>query len=268
LRYGWSGGRRRGWKMTQDRIAQIEAAITEMEQAGLHWTNAKIFQKVSGNYQDLSQYLKERRAAMQTFSQAAASLQARRAEASVAVEEPPEKEPVEEPEEAPAPDLPPLLLARWERDRTAEREHQLGVQEAHWKQQRHALEEAIRSEEYSGARQHSDTSDLESRRRLRALRQERERVEAARLKVSMARRDLHVRVLETNDEWENVRGQAARWLRRLREAQRLSGAGATAHARGDAREAAEEALAALARLIGRVEAAQLAADASLQPSWL
>jgi hypothetical protein len=48
--------------MTEDRIEQIEAVIAECEAKGLCWTNLLVFEQVRGQYQEVSRYLKRRRA--------------------------------------------------------------------------------------------------------------------------------------------------------------------------------------------------------------
>jgi hypothetical protein len=260
---------RRG-RVTEERVKQIEATIADLEASGERWTNAKVYQRLGGSYSQLTAYLKTRRA----LHQAADVLKARRAEeaAVIAVAEPEEPEEFPAPEEGDAParrlGTPPLILALLERDRVREREHGLGVEEQVLKVKRQRVEEAMRVEEYSVARLRSDALDLESRRRLRDLRQELEQVEAARRKVHQQRLEVHRQVLETAESFENLRGQAARWLRRLRESQRRSAAGSTAVARGDAREECEQATQQLARVVGQTEAEQLAGDPNVHPAWL
>ena len=48
--------------MTEDRESQIEQVIADLEARGETWTNQKVHDVVGGNYGQLSQYLKERRA--------------------------------------------------------------------------------------------------------------------------------------------------------------------------------------------------------------
>jgi hypothetical protein len=114
----------------------------------------------------------------------------------------------------------------------------------------------------------SDVLDMEARRRLRELRLELQRVEAERLKVHQQRLKVHQQVLETAEAYDALHGQAARWLRRLRRAQRVVQSAAEARQRGEGREECALALAQLAALVGAVEAQALAADPSLHPAWL
>jgi hypothetical protein len=60
--------------MTEERIQQIEAVIAQCEAKGIAWTNLLIYEHVGGQYQQVSRYLKQRRA---------------RRHAAVAVAEPP-----------------------------------------------------------------------------------------------------------------------------------------------------------------------------------
>jgi hypothetical protein len=48
--------------MTEERIAAIERVIVACEQQGLRWTNLLIYEHVGGQYQQISRYLKKRRA--------------------------------------------------------------------------------------------------------------------------------------------------------------------------------------------------------------
>jgi hypothetical protein len=48
--------------MTEDRIQQIEAVIAACEAKGIAWTNLLVFEEVGGQYQQVSRYLKQRRA--------------------------------------------------------------------------------------------------------------------------------------------------------------------------------------------------------------
>lgn len=48
--------------MTDERAQRIEAAIAALETQGTSWTNQMIYNQIGGNYADLSQYLKARRA--------------------------------------------------------------------------------------------------------------------------------------------------------------------------------------------------------------
>ena len=238
--------------MTDDRIMQVEQAIAEAEAQGLAWTNRHIYERVGGNYEALAAYLKQRRAQAPSGETTA-----------VAVEEPP------------APERPPVLAsprtplsqARWERNRTHQAEHALGLQEQGLKTERRTLEEAVQVETYHVGRQTSDTMDLAARQRLQELRTQLLQVEAQRLAVHQQRREAFAAKLAAADAYDSVHGQAARWLRRLRDAQRRAQAGTTAQARGDAREEGELALEELARLVGQTEAHALADDPTLQPDW-
>ena len=77
--------------MTEDRESQIEQAIADLESRGETWTNQKVYDVVGGNYGQLSQYLKERRA----FAGVGAGLEE-------PGEAPPEGDPPEERPGAPA----------------------------------------------------------------------------------------------------------------------------------------------------------------------
>lgn len=48
--------------MTDERAARIEQAIAALEAEAPHWTNQMVYSSVGGNYAELSQYLKARRA--------------------------------------------------------------------------------------------------------------------------------------------------------------------------------------------------------------
>jgi hypothetical protein len=231
---------------------QIEQAIAEAEGRGEKWTNLSIFEVVGGHYGDMSQYLKQRRAA------------AREAGAAVAVAE--EEAPAPEPEAAPP--GAPLSQARQKRDWAAAAEHALGEEEQAVKQQRRALEEQVQQLAISAPVSRSDAADLEVRRRLRELRTALEAVEAERLEVHRRRRAAFEAKLTAQDAYEALEGQAARWLRRLRQAQRIVQTSAAAYQRGEAREALAQALEQLAELVGREAAEALAADPSLYPGWL
>jgi hypothetical protein len=74
--------------MTEDRIEQIECVIAKCEAKGLAWTNLAIYEAVGGQYQQVSRYLKQRRA-----RQAVAAM--------VAVDEDPAPWADEQPQDAP-----------------------------------------------------------------------------------------------------------------------------------------------------------------------
>jgi hypothetical protein len=48
--------------MTEERIAAIERVIVACEEKGLRWTNLLVYEHVGGQYQEVSRYLKQRRA--------------------------------------------------------------------------------------------------------------------------------------------------------------------------------------------------------------
>ena len=219
--------------MTSDRIERIEAAIAEAEAQGLGWTNDSIHRITGGSYSNLSSYLRDRRA------QAALDAEA----GAVAVEEPP----------APSPPQTPLHRARSARDQTAEAEHALGVEEQTIRQQRQALEQAaLRLRIQQNGTGQSDARDEAARRQLEDIRRDLAEAETQRLAVHLRRREAHVQVLEAAEAYDALHGQAARWLRRLRAAQRQRQAGQTAGQRGDAREEFEQALGELARRWARL----------------
>jgi hypothetical protein len=48
--------------MTEERAQEIERVIVECEEKGLRWTNLLVYEHVGGQYQEVSRYLKQRRA--------------------------------------------------------------------------------------------------------------------------------------------------------------------------------------------------------------
>ena len=183
--------------------------------------------------------------------------------------------PLPAPPEPPLPDEPPLPPAasplhqgRQARDATAAAEQALGEQEQALKQQRKALEAQVQEAEHHAARQTSDVVDLACRQRLRAVRSQLEQVEAQRLEVHRRRRAGFEMKLAAQDDYNALQGQTARWLRRLRQAQRAALASASAYQRGEAAEEFEEALQHLTALVGVQEAQRCATDQQYQPAWL
>ena len=235
--------------MTEERVALIEQAIADL---GDQWNNRDIYERVGGSYANLSRYLKERRAKAHPIEETTT--------ATAVVD--PEPTPPLRPQT-------PLPLARWERDQTHAAEHALGLDEQRLRVQRQALEqETLRLSIQQNGVQQSDCVDEANRRQLQDIQRQRAAVEAQRLQVHQRRRDAHEVMLAAADFYESLHGQAARWLRRLRQAQRTRQAGTTAAMRGDAREEVEQALRELVALVGETEAAALAADPALQPDWL
>ena len=233
--------------LDKTRTQQIEQAIAAQEAAGQSWTNQSIYNAIGGNYSELSQYLKARRAQAQGAEGVAVAVAEAARLASLRT---------------------PLARARWQRDQTAQDEFTLVEQEQALKEQRRALDNQRQQLEINTLTGHTDAADLERRRQARTVITQRLQVEEQRLAVHRQRLAAHETALLAADQYAALQGQAARWLRQLRAAQRQTQAGGTAQERGDAREEAETALRHLAALVGQAEAEALAADARLSPDWL
>jgi hypothetical protein len=227
--------------MTLEDVAEAKSAI---EAEGQVASCNRIVERIGGSKRDVVRFMRQ--------------LQAEGPVDAVAVEEAALEE------EAPA----PLSQARDQRDQTAAAERTLGEEEQALKRERQALEAAARQEASHAGRHASEVIDLACRQRLREVRTQLEQVEAERQQVHLKRQQAWQAQLQAADQYSAVQGQAARWLRRLRQAQRAAETSASACHRGAAQEEEAQALEHLAQLIGRPEAEAFAADATRHPAWL
>ena len=179
--------------------------------------------------------------------------------AAVAVEDPMEPEL--------SPDS-PLGQARQRRDETAAAELALALEEQALQGQRDALDDARQQCDIQQQTVRTDAADQERRRQRREALTQLETVEAERRAVHRRRQAAAAAMVAAQDAYDALQGQAGRWLRRLREAQRVVQTSPAAFERGDAREEFEQALGELAALVGRAEAQAVADDPALQPAWL
>jgi hypothetical protein len=239
-------------------IDQVREAKERLEREGEVPSLNKIVARIGGSKRDVQRFMQQL-GGVETVP-GAAGWEAE-AMTTVAGEELPLPAP-------PPPEPSPLCLARQARDQTAAQEQALGLEEKALKVQRQALDTRRQQLDIQQQTVHTDAADLERRRQLREVLTQLETVEAERRAVHRARQAAAAAKVAANDAYEALQGQAGRWLRRLRQAQRTATTSALAFERGDALQEAGQALPQLAALVGWEEARYCTTDMSYQPLWL